>query len=192
MDDHPGIGLAGVNVLNPDGSPQESCSGNYPGQRHAKGELSNLSGSLAWVLGAGMIARAEVIREAGGFDEDFFLYGEEQDLCLRIRKMGYEIGYSDALTITHYSGQSECNSGVSEIWRKKTEAEYLFYRKHYLPETIWKIAREDLVKSKWRIMTLGIELSFLRKSRREKDKMAKYRIVHEKARQVLTGLKKQL
>lgn len=185
MDDHAEIGLAGVKVLNPDSSDQESLSFSYPGQRYAKSELNGLPGPIAWVLGAGMIARTELIHKLGGFDEDFFLYGEEQDLCLRIRKSGYEIGFCDAFKITHFSGQSERTSNPEEIWKKKTAAEYLFYRKHYLPETIRKIAAEDLIKAEWRILSIKSLSLFMR----QEDKLAKYKVMRDNAIQMRRELK---
>jgi N-acetylglucosaminyl-diphospho-decaprenol L-rhamnosyltransferase len=54
-----------------------------------------LNGDIAWVKGAAMIARKDVILDVGGVDEVFFLYAEETDLCLRIRKAGWEIGFID-------------------------------------------------------------------------------------------------
>ena len=88
MDAHPETGLAGVKLVNPDGSLQESVSFRYPGEKFSGSEVAGLKGEIACVLGAGMIARADLIRMVGGFDEDFVLYGEDQDLCLRIRRAG--------------------------------------------------------------------------------------------------------
>src|SRR4030042_5833134 len=78
MDANPHIGLAGTKVINPDGTLQESISYRYPGEKYTNNELSGLTGSIACVLGASMIARAEIIKKISGFDEDFFLYGEDQ------------------------------------------------------------------------------------------------------------------
>jgi GT2 family glycosyltransferase len=53
MDEHSGIGLAGVRIVNPDGSPQESISYRYPGQKYSRGEVAGLPGEIACVLGGG-------------------------------------------------------------------------------------------------------------------------------------------
>ena len=188
MDAHPRVALAGTKVLNPDGSIQESVSQHYPGQRHAAGELKELKGRIACVLGASMIARADLIRKIGGFDEAFFLYGEDQDLCLRIRKSGHEIGYCDLFAVTHLGGQSERNTSVKELWLKKTTAEYFFYEKHYLPGTIRRIIREDLLKTRWRFATIRLLLPFARNRERELDKLLKYRAVHETAKAIRAKL----
>ena len=179
MDDHPHMGLAGMKIINPDGTRQESVSYRYPGGKYAKSEMSGLSGRIACVLGAGMIARREIILKTGGFDEDFFLYGEDQDLCLRIRKLGYEIGYIDDAVVVHLGGQSERKFTSAERWRKKVKAEYLFYRKHYHPETIACIRRSDLLKACWRIATLKLSIPFARNKEKKREKLIKYEITSE-------------
>ena len=162
MDANPQIGLAGCRIVNPDGSPQESVSLRYPGQKHCRGELDGLPGRIACVLGAAMIARTGLVRNLGGFDEDFFLYGEEQDLALRIRQSGFEIGFIPDAVVVHHGGQSESPANPAATWEKKVRAENIFYRKHYRPETIRRIHREELLKAAWRRATLRLSLPFAR------------------------------
>lgn len=177
MDGHPEIGLAGTKVVYPDGAPQETISLRYPGQKHAAEELKGLPGGIACVLGASMIARAELIRAIGGFDEDYFLYGEDQELCLRIRQQGFEIGYIGEAVVRHIGGHSERASASADRWRRKTRAEYIFYRKHYRPETIRRITREDRAKARWRTLTIPLTLPFLRDGDAARDKLIKYRTI---------------
>ncbi len=177
MDQNPHIGLAGVKMINPDGTPQESFSRHYPGQSETSTELLGLKGNLAWVLGAGMVARAELLKRTGGFNEDFFVYGEDQDLCLNIRKMGYEIGFLDFIVVVHLGAQSERRSTETEVWKKKILAEFIFYHKHYLPATITRIYRSYTLKANWRIFTLMALLPFSRNKQEVKAKLSKYRII---------------
>ena len=179
MDTHPRVGLAGTRLLNPDGSLQESISRRYPGQKFAGSQMDGLIGTIACVMGSSMFARADLIRRIGGFDEDFLLYGEDQDLCLRIRQAGYEIGYINEAVVIHYGGQSERQSVPAEVWKKKTRAEYLFYRKHYLPETIAGIRRADLRKARFRLLTLKFTLPFTRDRAQSEGKRNKYRAICE-------------
>jgi N-acetylglucosaminyl-diphospho-decaprenol L-rhamnosyltransferase len=181
MDAHPRIGLAGTRLINPDGSLQESVSWKYPRQKFAASEMDGLKGAIACVMGASMFARTELIRRIGGFDEDFLLYGEDQDLCLRIRRAGYEIGYIESAAVVHHGGQSERQSIPADVWKKKTRAEYLFYRKHYLPETVAQIRKADLLKARFRLVTLALTLPFFGGRRRAegKGKRTKYRAVCE-------------
>ena len=179
MEAHPRVGLAGTRMVNPDGSLQESVSWRYPGQKYTRDEMAGLPGPIACVLGAGMIARTDLIRRLGGFDEDFTLYGEDQDLCLRIRRAGYEIGYVENAAIVHYGGQSERQSLPAEVWKKKTRAEYLFYRKHYRPETVARIRRADLLKARFRLATLFPAALFPGDGAKAEGKRVKYKAICE-------------
>ena len=184
MNTNPRVGLAGTKIINPDGALQWSVSYKYPGQKYTTNELSDLPGKIACVLGASMIARSELIKKIGGFDEDFFLYGEDQDLCLRIRRLGYEIGYVDSATIVHLGGQSEKDSLPSEVWKKKIDAEYIFYRKHYVPKTIKRISRANIIKACWRIITLKLFIPFTKDRDAIKDKLTKYKVIYYTIRHI--------
>jgi GT2 family glycosyltransferase len=175
LENNPHIGLAGPKIVNPDGTLQESISYRYPGQKHTGDELRGLKGTIACVLGAAMIARRECLTVVGGFDEDFFLYGEDQDLCLRMRRAGKEIGYIAEAVIMHLGGQSERETPTGELWRKKTRAEYLFYCKHYCPETIDRIVRRELLKARFRIALLNITRRFPLCRQENVAKISKYR-----------------
>jgi GT2 family glycosyltransferase len=61
-------------------------------------------GEVAWVSGAFLLARADAFAAAGGFDEGFFLYKEEEDLCLRIRRNGGRVLYVPEAQATHVGG----------------------------------------------------------------------------------------
>jgi len=185
MDAHPEVGLAGLRILNPDGTDQESVSYRYLSHRYATEELRDLPGDIAAVLGAAMIAPREVIAAVGGFDTDYFLYGEDEDLCLRLRRRGFRIGFIAGAGVIHYHGQSERRSTTAEVWRKKIRAEYLFYEKHYRRETIARIIRAARRKARWRILTLTLALPFLTDKDRARDKLDKYKVIIE----VLTGLR---
>ena len=176
MDAMPNVGLAGTRLINPDGTLHESVSLRYPGERYAGRELAALKGSIACVQGSSMIARSDVIKTVGGFDEDFFLYGEDLDLCLRIRKSGYEIGYIESAVVVHLGGQSERKTPLTELWRKKTGAELLFYRKHYLPETVARVRMANLFQAYWRIATLNLMMPFLKNRAEAEAKLIKYRV----------------
>jgi N-acetylglucosaminyl-diphospho-decaprenol L-rhamnosyltransferase len=184
MDRNPQIGLAGIRIVNPDGTPQESVSFRYPGQKHCRGELDGLPGPIACVLGAAMIARSGLIRELGGFDEAFFLYGEEQDLALRIRKSGFEIGLISDSVVMHYGGQSEAPTGPATMWEKKVRAENIFYRKHYRQETIRRIRRAELLKAAYRIATLRMTLPFAKDREKIREKLTRYETIERVTRRM--------
>ena len=55
----------------------------------------------AWVSGAVFLIERSVFDQSGNFDEKFFLYKEEEDLCLRIRNSGFDILYTPDISMTH-------------------------------------------------------------------------------------------
>jgi GT2 family glycosyltransferase len=177
MNSHPEVGLAGTRMIYPDGSPQSSLERHYPGQRHAKRELSGLKGEVAWVLGASMVTRRDLFEAVGGFDEGFFLYGDDLDLCLRIRKQGWSIGFIPDALVVHWGGGSEQNEVPLEVWRKKLEAEFIFYRKHYSKRAIRAIRMENLIQAWWRILTLSMTIPFLKNKEKSYQKLEKYKLV---------------
>ncbi|HSN77930.1 MAG TPA: glycosyltransferase family 2 protein, partial [Anaerolineae bacterium] len=59
-----------------------------------------------WVVGACMLVRRAVLEQIGGFDEGFFMYSEELDLCRRAVDAGWQVVYLPAALVTHYEGKS--------------------------------------------------------------------------------------
>ncbi|MBI5594015.1 MAG: glycosyltransferase family 2 protein [Deltaproteobacteria bacterium] len=176
METHPDVGLAGTRLVNPDGSTQPSVESRYPGQKHAKKLMAGLKGDIAWVLGASMIARRSAIMHAGGFNEDFFLYGEEQDLCLRLRRAGWSIGYIPDAVVLHWGGKSERDHLPENVWEKKFRAELTFYHSHYSSNAIKRICMENLIQAMWRIILLKLTLPFYADKTRLHHKLDKYRV----------------
>ena len=176
MSSHADIGLAGTRIMNPDGSLQSSVEKRYPGQKRAKQDLGGLKGEIAWVLGASMIARTSILEDLGGFDEDFPLYGEEQDLCLRIRKTGWKIDFIPNAVVVHWGGQSERKTSTIDVWKKKFAAESLFYRKHYSRRSIRRIHRANMVQALWRIFSLRLTLPLCTDKETSLEKLDKYRL----------------
>ncbi len=176
MESHRDVGLAGTRILNPNGSVQSSVERRYPGEKRAQKDLRGLPGDIAWVLGASMVARRAIVEELGGFDEGFFLYGEEQDLCLRIRKAGWKIGFITDAVVVHWGGQSERTTATEDLWKKKFTAESLFYRKHYSKRSILRIHRANAVQALWRIISLRLTLPFCANRDVSLNKLTKYRL----------------
>lgn len=185
MDSNPQVGLAGTKLINPDGTVQRSKSEKYLEENDTRGELSGLPGSIASIIGASMIGRADLLRKIGGFDEDYFLYGEDQDICLRVRKRGFEIGYIDGTAVIHLRGQSERNATRLEIWDKKIRAEHIFFKKHYHPDTVRRISRKRIVQACWRIVGLILLLPFVRNKPKTKYKLKKNLLVYHHAKESL-------
>jgi len=174
MESHPRVGLAGTALVYPDGTRQSSVEKRYPGQRYAGEELDHLDGDIAWVMGASMITRRHIMAQMSGFDEKFFLYGEDLDLCLTIRKAGWSIGFIPEARVIHWGGQSERNHLPKDVFHKKLLAELIFYEKHYTAHTVRAIKRARLMQALWRIITLNLALPLSRDRKACRMKLDKY------------------
>lgn len=59
-----------------------------------------------WLMGAALMGRASLLRELGGFDEKFFVYSEEEDLCRRLLGKGLHVHYVPEAKVVHLGGGS--------------------------------------------------------------------------------------
>lgn len=81
------------------------------------------------VAGAALLVRKEVFDKVGGFDEKFFLYFEENDLCRRVKKLDYKIIYFPEAEIVHFGGKSTVDTEKAcSIFK---ESRFYFFKKHY-------------------------------------------------------------
>lgn len=153
---HPRVGMAGVRLTDEEGNPQFSAGRRLPS---IWGEIcvsmlrspfpkSKIFGSYHmsfWdhqdrcqveaILGAFMMIPKRLLKKVKGFDESFFIYGEDVDLCLRVRKAGYKIFYLGDIKMIHfgakstsYSSDSILRSGMAGV-----EAMYHYFYKNKSP-----------------------------------------------------------
>lgn len=59
-----------------------------------------------WVSGACFLARRRALEDVGGFDERYFMFAEDMDLCWRLRRAGWKVGFCPEATVTHHEGIS--------------------------------------------------------------------------------------
>ena len=159
MDETPSAGLGGARLLGRDGSWQPSAR-MFPSLLNDALSLTGLSARLEhsrffgradrtwanplepaqvdWVPGAFSIIRSEALQQVGLFDERFFLYYEEVDLCHRLISAGWQVWYWPELVVVHIGGESSrqvrCLSMSSSgsqltLWRMRSAL--LYYRKHH-------------------------------------------------------------
>ncbi len=99
--------------------------------RYYLGHLpENQISSVEVITGAFFFARKSVLDEIGGFDEQFFMYGEDIDLSYRVTMAGHTILYDPGNTIIHYKGESTRKNSLSYI-RHFYEAMLIFAQKHF-------------------------------------------------------------
>jgi N-acetylglucosaminyl-diphospho-decaprenol L-rhamnosyltransferase len=80
-----------------------------------------------WVSGACMLARRSVLEQLGGFDDGFFLYCEDTDLCARLRQAGHRVRFEPSAVAHHVGGHSAPRSG---LWPILAESRVRYARKH--------------------------------------------------------------
>jgi GT2 family glycosyltransferase len=151
LDLHPHVAIVGPRLVNLDGSLQASCYpfptplnallmnttlgrliGYVPGLRnyylytwpHSRARV------VPWVKGAALAIRQKAFKAVGGFDEFFFMYFEETDLCSRLGALGWEVHFAPVTTIVHTGGAS------TRQRRTDMAIQYFvslrrFYQRHY-------------------------------------------------------------
>jgi GT2 family glycosyltransferase len=182
MDENLQWGLSGAKVLSSNGSLESPPAREYPGQKHVQRDFSKLPGSISWVIGAAMVIRRDLCLRLGGFDPAYFLYSEETDLCLRIRELGYEIGWMENIVVRHIGGESEKGVDPFDTACRKLRGLLTFRIKHYTAEECAFLANRDRRRSFLRMLTNGF-IAFLRgKKSREWQKYRMYRGVWETSR----------
>jgi len=81
------------------------------------------------LTGAFMLLKKEVYQEVNGFDEDYFMYGEDIDLSYKILKKGYQNYYFGKTKIIHYKGESTTKD--KKFLKRFYDAIEIFYKKHF-------------------------------------------------------------
>ncbi len=159
MEEHPDAGVAGPKLVLADGSLDLACRRSFPTlevafyrlvglskrypdsprfNRYNLGYLDpDLMAEVDSVVGAFMWMRREALDQAGLFDERFFMYAEDIDLCYRIKvEHGWKIYYNPAVVVTHYKSQA-----TTKRWVPMTiqfyRAMWLFHYKHYARRTFF-------------------------------------------------------
>ena len=95
--------------------------------------------AIDWAMGASLLIRRELFERVGGFDERFFLYWEDADLCRRLRDLGYTIRYVPAARVVHVGGHSARTARRLAAHAFHRSA-YLYYATHIVPSP-WHPAR---------------------------------------------------
>jgi N-acetylglucosaminyl-diphospho-decaprenol L-rhamnosyltransferase len=87
-----------------------------------------------WVSGACLMVRKQILDDVGPFDEKFFMYWEDADLCYRIKKRGWRVFCVADAIIIHYEGKSSGKKTARLIIEFHKSA-YHYYRKHHIKNT---------------------------------------------------------
>lgn len=136
---------------------------------HLTGSPMDKSHEVDAISGAFFLTRKSVLDKVGLFDEDFFLYGEDLDLCFRIKQAGFKVMYVPDVSIIHHKGVSsglkkhsqDVTTADLETKRRSLDAFYsamsVFYIKHY--------SANHLFLMNW-LINLGIHIKWWLAKRR--------------------------
>ena len=147
------IGGLGIRTLKDDGTLDHGCKRGFPtpsaslyyflglDKRHPESRRygayrqtfirEDQTAEVDAVSGSFLMMPKEVFQKVGGFDEDYFMYGEDLDLCYRIKEAGCRVVYFAGASMTHLRGQSGLSAQSKEIIYQFHYAMALFYRKHF-------------------------------------------------------------
>lgn len=165
MDSLPNVGALTVRVELPDGKIDPACHRGFPtpwrsltyflkaealmeklhithrglltifGSYHLLGEDMGTQHVIDSGTGAFLLSPRRLVDELKGFDEQFFMYGEDLDLCYRMKEKGYQVVWYPSYTVTHLKYQSGLQSRDTSTKQKIRwhfyDAMERFYRKHY-------------------------------------------------------------
>lgn len=129
-----GVGLAAPRITSPSGNTEDSAR-RFPtlwvilrkavtGTQHHDYEVTSAPFRPEWVAGMFMLFRAEVFRQLSGFDERYFLYYEDVDLCLRARRLGFEIVLEPRVQAVHDARRASRNSLRHLFWHVHSLARF--------------------------------------------------------------------
>ncbi|MDX1973783.1 MAG: glycosyltransferase family 2 protein [Candidatus Sumerlaeia bacterium] len=175
MDADPTIGVAGLKLLNEDGSRQLSCR-RFPSFQQALFNRYSLLTKLFpqnpysrsylmpdvddsirdvdWVSGACMVIPRRVVEKIGGLDEQFFMYSEDVDFCLRVWKAGWRVIYLPVGEVYHLIGQTSGRFPFMPLTQRHLSM-YKFYKKHYSRELLFL----DLLTGLMVLLRLALQLT---------------------------------
>jgi len=153
MNENKNTGVLGARILLSDGSLDHGCKRGFPtpsaalyyyiglDRKYPKSKeygayrqtfLNEFeTNEVDSVSGAFLMISKELFDNIKGFDETFFMYGEDLDLCFRIKEKDYKVIYFADAVITHLKGQSGLHKSSKIVIYHFYNAMILFYDKHY-------------------------------------------------------------
>ena len=153
---HPDVGVVGPRLLLPDGTLDRACRRSFPtpevsmwrmlgfarlfprSQRFGRYNMTYVDEhqtiDVDAIVGACMVMPTSVLREVGGLDDTYFMYGEDLDWCFRFKQYGWRIVYVADAVIHHIKRASSRQQPVQTI-RHFYDAMRIFFRRYYAQTT---------------------------------------------------------
>jgi GT2 family glycosyltransferase len=152
IDSHPEVAVVGARLLREDGSLDHAAKRSFPTPLSALGHFTGIgrrpgahrtlaayrapeveSGPVDAVNGAFMLMRRDALQQVGGFDEGYWMYMEDLDLCYRLAEAGWVTWYEPSATVAHIKGGATGGERSPRLNWAFHRGMYRFYRSHYAP-----------------------------------------------------------
>lgn len=178
LEQHADIGAVGPKIVRPDGSLDLAARRTFPSpsvafyrlsllsrvfprqRRLARYNLTDRSPDVEQEIDSGTAAclmlRRTALEQVGLYDEDFFMYGEDLDLCYRLKQAGWRVMYLPEAVVLHYKGQSSRQRSSAMI-REFHRSMWIFFEKHYRPTTPAPVTA--LIRSGIEARSAGLQLA---------------------------------
>jgi N-acetylglucosaminyl-diphospho-decaprenol L-rhamnosyltransferase len=149
MEARPDVGICGPRLVREDGTLDHAAKRSFPtplsalghftglGRRRSRGRLAAYRapeierGAVDAVNGAFMLIRRRALEEVGLFDEGYWMYMEDLDLCYRFARAGWVTWYEPSATVVHLKGRASGRHGGVRLAYAFHYGMHRFYRKHY-------------------------------------------------------------
>ncbi len=176
LDEHPEFAVLGPRLLNDDGTAQPSCfafvtvrdiifenlglTALFPRSRFVNRRgLGGFDGTevreVDWVSGACLMVRRPAVERVGLLDEEFFMYGEEQDWCRRMKETGLRVVFYPGATVVHY-GRASSRRARGELAPRALAGRLRYFHKHHGPRAVLAVRAATVVGMTLRLLALPV------------------------------------
>ncbi|MHB8669968.1 MAG: glycosyltransferase family 2 protein [Acidimicrobiales bacterium] len=184
----PEVGVAGPRLVFPDGTHQTSAarfhsvasimagafvlnevyrflrpSGRFPFELGLVRRDHDIDQNVDWVLGACIAIRAACLDDIDGFDEGYYMYGEDMDLCWRAHQSAWTVRYVAGAVVEHLGGGSTGEPRLNA--RRMMRSEERFMARAHGPGALWRWRSARAVSAAMKIVVLAIPAMFDRRIR---------------------------
>lgn len=193
----PDAGLAGPAMFGLDGELQESrrrfpvpltgflestwlgrawAENPWARRYHCRDWPADFEQKVDWVEGAALMMRREAFEQTGGFDEEFFMYCEELDLCRRLHGADWSVRYCPRAAIRHYGGgSSEQAPAFTHVTFNTSKVRY--YRKYFGTAWAERLRAFLLWEYRWNLFLEALKLLLGHRMEMRRQRVRAYRQV---------------
>jgi hypothetical protein len=152
LDAHPQVGALGPQLVYADGAPQSTrrrfptlATGLFEStwaqafaprslldRYYARDLPADQPAEVDWLVGAALLLRRTAYQQVGGFDENFFMYSEELDLCRRLKTAGWQVVHLPSAHLVHHEARSSAQVPAATHIRFNT-SKVCYFRKYHGP-----------------------------------------------------------